>query len=246
VSVEPILRTLGLTKRYGGITAVADVDLSIVTGELLCLIGPNGAGKSTFVGLLSGTLQPTSGEVRLGGASMRGMPPNVFCQRGVARKFQGTNTFRSLSVRDNLVVAGLAHAARLGREALNPDEVLDLIRLRAVAGLPSEALPHGQRQWLEIGMTLMCRPHLLMLDEPTAGMNAGDTQALVDLVQATRQRSAVLVVEHDMEVVRALNCRTLVMHQGTLIRDSGFAEVETDEEVRNIYLGRGMRRHAAN
>jgi ABC-type branched-subunit amino acid transport system ATPase component len=246
VSIEPILQTLAVTKRYGGITAVADINFSIAPGDLLCLIGPNGAGKSTLCSLISGTLQPTSGEVRVNGASMKGVPPNVFCRRGIARKFQGTNTFRSLSVRDNLVVAGLAHAGRLDRKALSPDEVLDLVRLRPVAGSMAETIPHGQRQWLEIGMTLMCRPYLLLLDEPTAGMGASDARAMVDLVHAMREHSAVLVVEHNMDVVRALNCRTLVMHQGALIRDASFAEIETDEDVRNAYLGRGMRRHAAH
>jgi ABC-type uncharacterized transport system ATPase subunit len=244
VSAVPLLQAKALTKRYGGVTAVEGVDLEIGSGDLVCLIGPNGAGKSTFIGLISGLVQPTSGSVSLRGAPMVGLAPHVFCRRGIVRKFQGTNTFRHMSLRDNLIVAGLPHARRLGDAAPQVDELLGTLRLGDFADVQAGALPHGLRQWLEFGMTLMCGPSLLLLDEPTAGLGEEDAGAMVELVRRIAGRSAVLVVEHDMDVVRALGCRTLVMHQGQLIRDGRFADIEADDVVRDVYLGRGERRHA--
>lgn len=239
MSAAALLRTSALRKAYGGVVAVKDVDLQIAERERICVIGPNGAGKSSLVGLLSGTLKPSSGAVELHGMAMAGRPLHEYCRRGIVRKFQGTNTFQWLSVRDNLVMAGLAAAANHGVAPADPDEILDLVKLVPQRAKAAEAISHGQRQWLEVGMTLMARPKLLLLDEPTAGMTVEGTQDMAVLIERLGGRFAVVVIEHDLAFVRRMNCRTIVMHQGAIIRDGAFADIEQDEEVRDIYLGRG-------
>jgi ABC-type uncharacterized transport system ATPase subunit len=244
MSDDALLQTLSLSKSYGGIHAVHDVDFSIGRTERICIIGPNGAGKSTLLGMLSGTLSPTSGDIRVSDVGMVGCEPHEFCRRGVVRKFQGTNTFQWLTVRDNLVVAGMAVANHLQREIPDPEEVLELIKLRPQADMTAETISHGQRQWLEVGMTLMCRPKLLLLDEPTAGMTVEGTREMAELIHRLQGRFAIIVIEHDLAFVRSLRCRTLVMHQGTIIRDGSFEDIERDPLVHDVYLGRGGRRAA--
>ena len=240
-----LLQTRALSRRYGGILAVDRVDLAVAPRELVCIIGPNGAGKSTLVGLVSGSIPPSAGEIHLAGVALTGRPLHAFCRHGIVRKFQGTNTFARLSVRDNLVVAGMAVASHRARPFPDPDEILALIKLEPQADKLAEAISHGQRQWLEVGMTLMSQPELLLLDEPTAGMTVEGTREMAELILRLRERLAIVVIEHDLAFVRSLDCRTLVMHQGAVIRDGSFAEIEQDHEVRDVYLGRGGR-HAAH
>jgi ABC-type branched-subunit amino acid transport system ATPase component len=241
----PLMRATHLRRAFGGIDAVAGVDLTIRPRDLLCVIGPNGAGKSTLVGLLSGAIAPGSGELYLAGESMTGRQVHHFCRRGVVRKFQGTNTFLTMSVRDNLVVAGLGVSGHRALPMPDPESVLEEIGLRAEADALAMYLSHGQRQWLEIGMAIMCQPALLLLDEPAAGLSAHDAQRLVRLVHRLRERCAVLAIEHDLAFVQALECETWVMHRGQIVRRGTYAEIARDEEIRRIYLGRGAG-HAAH
>ena len=234
-----LLQTIAVGKTYGGIVAVDAIDMRIDEQELVCIIGPNGAGKSTLLGLISGTVAPSRGQVIVCGRDMSGRRPHEFCRAGVVRKFQGTNVFKRLSVRDNLVVAGTAVAGHARAPLPDPDEILDLIRLRPQADLAAQAISHGQRQWLEFGMTLMCRPKILLLDEPAAGMTVEDTREFSVLLGRLRARCAIIVIEHDLAFVKSLGCRTLVMHQGALIRQASFQDIEQDREIRDIYLGRG-------
>jgi ABC-type branched-subunit amino acid transport system ATPase component len=235
----PLLKASQLRRTFGGIDAVAGVDMIIRPRELLCVIGPNGAGKSTLVALLSGAIAPSSGALYLAGESMAGKSLYQFCRRGVARKFQGTNTFLTMSVRDNLIVAGLGVATHRRAPMPDPDVVLEEIGLREEASEVAARLPHGQRQWLEIGMAMMCRPALLLLDEPAAGLSASDAQRLVRLIHRLREGCAVLAIEHDLGFVRALECETWVMHRGEIVRRGTYDDIARDEEIRRIYLGRG-------
>ncbi|CAG4913387.1 ABC transporter ATP-binding protein [Paraburkholderia gardini] len=233
------LKGTGLCRAFGGINAVADVNVAIGPRDLLCVIGPNGAGKSTLVGLLSGAIAPGAGELYLDGERMTGRPMHQFCRRGVVRKFQGTNTFLTMSVRDNLVVAGLGVAAYRGARMPDPDAVLEEVGLSGQGGELTMHLSHGERQWLEVGMAMMCQPALLLLDEPAAGLSANDAQRLVCLIHKLRERCAVLAIEHDLSFVRSLQCETWVMHRGKVVRQGSYTDIADDEEIRRIYLGRG-------
>ncbi|WP_321807398.1 ABC transporter ATP-binding protein [Burkholderia sp. BCC1993] len=235
----PLMKGEGLHRAFGGIHAVDNVDVTIGPRDLLCVIGPNGAGKSTLVGLLSGAIAPGAGELYLAGERVTGRPMHQFCRRGVVRKFQGTNTFLAMSVRENLVVAGLGVAAYRNTPMPDPDAILDEIGLSVEAAEIAMHLPHGERQWLEIGMAMMCQPALLLLDEPAAGLSANDAQRLVRLIHRLRERCAVLAIEHDLTFVEALRCETWVMHRGQIVRQGSYADIARDDEIRRIYLGQG-------
>jgi ABC-type branched-subunit amino acid transport system ATPase component len=242
---EPLMKATHLRRTFGGIDAVADVDMIIMPHDLLCIIGPNGAGKSTLVGVLSGAIAPSSGALYFAGESMARKDVHQFCRRGVVRKFQGTNTFLSMSVRDNLIVAGLGVASHRASPMPDPEAILEEVGLGEQAEELAARLPHGQRQWLEIGMAMMCQPALLLLDEPAAGLSANDAQRLVRLIQRLREDCAVLAIEHDLGFVRALECETWVMHRGQIVRRGTYDDIARDEEIRRIYLGRGAG-HAAH
>ncbi|XOV47773.1 ATP-binding cassette domain-containing protein [Paracidovorax citrulli] len=240
-----MLEARGLDVAFGGIHAVRQVDMRIGPAELICIIGPNGAGKSTLLGVLSGAVRTHAGSLAISGRDMTRQLPHEFARRGVIRKFQGTNVFQWLSVRENLVVAAQGVEGDRARSAPDCDEILALTGLQHRADETAECLPHGERQWLEIGMALMCRPRLLLLDEPAAGMSVDGTRRMVGMLRQLSQEMSVVVIEHDIGFVRELACRTLVMHQGAVIRQGAFAEIERDEHIRHIYLGRSKEaRHA--
>lgn len=241
MNVMPVLETQHLSVAFGGVQAVRDIDLKVMRGDLICIIGPNGAGKSSLLNLISGTIKPSSGELWVNGLPMKGGQPATFARAGVIRKFQGTNTFQWLSVRDNLIVASAGVAGHSDMEGPSCDAVLDMLALSDCAEELAEFLPHGRRQWLEIAMALMCRPRLLLLDEPGAGMDPCDGPVLARLLRSLHSECAVVVIEHDMAFIRSLQCRTLVMHQGAIVRDGDFETVERDPEIREIYLGRRTR-----
>jgi urea ABC transporter ATP-binding protein UrtD len=232
-----LLSASALTRRFGGITAVAGVSLMIRAGELHCIIGPNGAGKSTLLNMLCGTLAPTSGSLRLDSRDMVGQPVHVYARAGIARKFQVPSVFETMSVRDNLEIALPRQRATLDGPALIT-RMLDLLSLARLADDRAGTLAHGQKQWLEIGMTLIAEPRLLLLDEPTAGMTAEETQRTARLLLSLKGSITMIAIEHDMSFVRALNCHTMVMHQGSVIAEGEFAAIERNETVRDIYLGR--------
>jgi ABC-type uncharacterized transport system ATPase subunit len=236
--MSPLLEVEGVGKRYGGIAAIDDVSLSIGESELVCIIGPNGAGKSSLLNLMSGMLRPDGGDVRYQGRSLSGQPAHAFANHGIVRKFQGANVFPWMTVSQSLQVAGLAAALHSGRAPPAVADMLATIKLGHQAHRLGSMCSHGQRQWLEVGMTLMCRPRILLLDEPTAGMTAVATVEMAELVLQLAAEMSVVVIEHDMSFVRRLRCRTIVMHQGRLIADGPFEAVSRDERVRDAYLGR--------
>jgi ABC-type uncharacterized transport system ATPase subunit len=231
---QALLKASGIGVRFGGLKALDGVDYAVGERELSCIIGPNGAGKSTFLNVLTGTLRPTQGSVLFAGTSITGLGLNRIAQLGVARKFQIPSIFPSLSVEENLDVArwGSASAARSTRE------LLELVQLERVAGKLAGELAHGQKQWLEIGMAIAIGPKLLLLDEPTAGMTPQETLATAELLLRLKGEFSIVAVEHDIRFVRALDCETLVLHQGRKLRSGPFREIEADETVRNVYLGR--------
>jgi len=241
MSAIPVLEARELSIAFGGVQAVREVTLKVMRGELICIIGPNGAGKSSLLDLISGTVKASSGDVSVNGTPLRGGNPGAFARAGVIRKFQGTNIFQGLSVRDNLIVAAAGVASLRVAAGPSSEALLEMAGLADCADEKAEFLPHGRRQWLEIAMAMMCQPSLLLLDEPCAGMNVGDAPVLARLLRNLNGKIAVVIIEHDMKFVRSLRSRTLVMHQGAIVRDGDFATLETDREIREIYLGRRAR-----
>lgn len=229
-----LLKASGIGVRFGGLKALDGIDYAVGERELSCIIGPNGAGKSTFLNVLTGTLRPIQGSVLFAGTSITGLSLNRIARLGVARKFQIPSVFPSLSVEENLDVArwGTASAAR------STKELLELVQLERVAGKLAGELAHGQKQWLEIGMAIAIGPKLLLLDEPTAGMTPQETLATAELLLRLKGEFSIVAVEHDIRFVRALDCETLVLHQGRKLRGGPFREIEADVTVRNVYLGR--------
>ncbi|WP_027058427.1 ATP-binding cassette domain-containing protein [Mesorhizobium loti] len=231
---DVLLQAENVGIRFGGLQALEGLNLTVRDKELCCIIGPNGAGKSTFLNVLTGTLRPTSGSVRFLGHDIAGLPLHRIARLGIARKFQIPSVFPSLSVEDNLKVArwGVPSPER------PLSELLELVALTDRAGTLAGELAHGQKQWLEIGMALAIEPRLLLLDEPTAGMTPQETLATAEMLLRLKGEFSIVAVEHDIRFVRALNCETLVLHQGRRLRSGPFHEIETDEMVRDVYLGR--------
>jgi branched-chain amino acid transport system ATP-binding protein len=231
---DVLLQAENVGIRFGGLQALEGLNLTVRDKELCCIIGPNGAGKSTFLNVLTGTLRPTSGSVHFLGHDIAGLPLHRIARLGIARKFQIPSVFPSLSVEDNLKVA------RWGAPSpVRPiSELLELVVLTNRAGVLAGELAHGQKQWLEIGMALAIEPRLLLLDEPTAGMTPQETLATAEMLLRLKGEFSIVAVEHDIRFVRALNCETLVLHQGRRLRSGPFHDIEADEMVRDVYLGR--------
>jgi branched-chain amino acid transport system ATP-binding protein len=234
---SPLLRASTLCVRFGGVVAVSAVDVTVAEKELVCIIGPNGAGKSTLLNVFTGT-QASEGSLAFDGEELLGRPPHEYCRRGIVRKFQGANVFSWLTVRQNLLVAGMGPALHHRLHMPDSDEILEMTNLTPHADKVAETLSHGQRQWLEIAMALMCRPRLLLLDEPTAGMTVEGSNEMAHLVLRLRGECAVVVIEHDMKFVESLGCRTLVMHQGAVVADGSYDTLRNDDAIKDIYLGR--------
>ncbi|RVD48568.1 MAG: ATP-binding cassette domain-containing protein [Mesorhizobium sp.] len=231
---DVLLQAENVGIRFGGLQALEGLNLTVRDKELCCIIGPNGAGKSTFLNVLTGTLRPTSGSVRFLGHDIAGLQLHRIARLGIARKFQIPSVFPSLSVEDNLKVArwGAPSPARpIG-------ELMELVALTNRAARLAGELAHGQKQWLEIGMALAIEPRLLLLDEPTAGMTPQETLATAEMLLRLKGEFSIVAVEHDIRFVRALNCETLVLHQGRRLRSGPFHDIEADEMVRDVYLGR--------
>jgi branched-chain amino acid transport system ATP-binding protein len=242
-----MLEVRGVRKSFAGFTAVDRVSLSVARGEIAAVIGPNGAGKSTFFNLITGHLRPDEGTVLLEGRDITGAAPHRICRMGMGRSFQRTNIFPQLTVFENVQAATLAHRGRgtnfWGRsEILFRDEteaLLVSLGLDDKAGEIAGALSHGAQKQVELGIALACDPELLLLDEPTAGMSAGETRDSIRLLQriAAERGLTLLFTEHDMEVVFSIAQKIAVLHQGRLIAEGTPQEVQQNPEVRRVYLG---------
>ena len=233
----PLLETHELSMRFGGVTAVDRANFELDEGELRCLIGPNGAGKSTFFKCLSGQLRPTSGSIVFAGHSIERAQSHAIARLGIAIKTQVPNLFDGLSVGENLWLAARRRHGRPGAERAVA-ETLDRIGLGEATERLAGHLPHGQRQWLELGLVLASDPRLVLLDEPTAGMTRQEVERTADIVlEMSRQRS-VIVVEHDMQFIRMIAKKVTVFHQGQILAEDMVDAIMRDERVRDIYLGK--------
>ena len=242
-----VLSVERLSKAYGGVQAVREVSFSVAAGEMVAIIGPNGAGKTTCFNMLNGQLSPDSGDIRLGGSSIAGVPPHRIWRLGVGRTFQVTATFGSMSVRENVQTAlrsfyrenfsfGRAAGARYVEEA---DALLERVGMRDQAERACAVLAYGDLKRVELAVALANRPRLLLMDEPTAGMAPEERGALMQLVVdlARRERLAVLFTEHDMSMVFGYASRVIVLHQGEVIAEGLPEAIRNDARVREVYLG---------
>lgn len=253
--MSTVLETEGLKRQFGKLVAVDDVTVSIDDIDITSIIGPNGAGKTTFYNLLTGQLQPTDGTIRIRpreGSELRnvtGMEPYETNRLGLARAFQITNVFEGLSVLDNIRIARISREGRtldVTSIATEDDEltngaweVIELANLEEIADTECSHLSHGDLRKVEIAVALGTDPSVVLLDEPTAGMTASETERMVTLIQELNEETETTFVltEHDMEVVMGISDRILVLDNGQLIADGTTDEVLADERVREAYLG---------
>jgi branched-chain amino acid transport system ATP-binding protein len=236
-AAAPILETRALEKRFGGVRAVAAVDFTLAHGELRCLIGPNGAGKSTFFKMLTGQLRPTSGQIMLEGREIVGAEPHEIGRRGVGIKNQVPVIMNGLTVRENLWLA-----ARVRRKGAKVDasvaEMAERLGLGPILGRIASELAHGQRQWVEIAMVIICEPKIILLDEPAAGMSDEETVRTAELIRELNKNATIVVVEHDMQFIRQIARTVTVFHQGRILVEDSFNKVVANPVVRDVYLGR--------
>jgi branched-chain amino acid transport system ATP-binding protein len=244
---EPILRLRGIGRRFGGLRAVAGVDLDVHEGERRAILGPNGAGKTTLFNVISGEFPPTEGTIELFGVDVTRTPARRRARSGLARTFQQSRLFEGLSVDDNLYLAalGVRTGHRFPFRSAKRDAPLRAAALAAakavgishrLQSLVSE-LSHGERRQLAIGMARVTRPKLMMLDEPAAGLSRGERQTLTELLLALDPDVTLLLIEHDMDVALRVAQWVTMMHEGSIVAQGTPAEIRANETVHDLYLG---------
>ena len=223
--------------RFGGVVAVDHVDFVVKERELRCLIGPNGAGKSTFFRCVTGLLRPTEGQVFMRGEETTGLPPHAIAALGVGVKTQVPSVMDGLTARENVWLAARSHlpAAQADRRT---QEVVERLALGRIASSRLDRLAHGERQQVELGIVAAADPWLVLLDEPAAGMSAGEVERMTEVIHEMNRTAAVVIVEHDMQFIRSIASRVTVFHQGAVLMEDHVDRVMADATVRDVYLGR--------
>jgi branched-chain amino acid transport system ATP-binding protein len=254
MATEPLLHAKNVTIRFGGLTAVSDFNIEIQPRELVGLIGPNGAGKTTLFNMLTGVYKPSEGEIRIGGTSTREMKPYQITSLGVARTFQNIRLFKELTVLDNVKIGGHIHYKYSGTSAVlhtnrfheaEAEAEVEAMKLLKIFGLHRRAddyatnLPYGDQRRLEIARALAARPKLLLLDEPAAGLNDSETEALMHTIHDIRKKFqiAILLIEHNMELVMGICERIVVLNFGKTIAVGTPEEIRSNDAVIEAYLG---------
>ncbi|QIK40590.1 urea ABC transporter ATP-binding protein UrtD [Pontivivens nitratireducens] len=237
----------GVERSFDGFKAINGLSLHVTKGELRAIIGPNGAGKTTMMDIITGKTRPDKGEVFWNEkVDLTKTDEAGSARLGIGRKFQKPTVIESLSVEDNIALAlktdrsvfATLFARRTAAQEDRITELLELVRLVAERSRPAADLSHGQKQWLEIGMLLAQEPELLLVDEPAAGMTDDETMRTAELLRDLAGEHTVIVVEHDMEFVRALACKVTVLHQGRVLAEGSIDHVSANPEVVEVYLGR--------
>ncbi len=246
--MSTLLEVSGVSVSFDGFRAINNLSFRIGSNELRAIIGPNGAGKTTFMDIVTGKTRPDEGRVIWGekSISLLGLSEAAIARAGVGRKFQKPTVFEDQSVRENLLMALRNDRGPFAVLFYRPS-VADQEKVEALAGevglsdaleRKSGELSHGQKQWLEIGMLLAQEPRLLLVDEPAAGMTPAEREHTTDLLVEAAKTRAVVVVEHDMEFVRRLNCRVTVLHEGSVLAEGSLEHVTSNQHVIDVYLGR--------
>lgn len=232
---------------FDGFKALNGLSFSVDAGELCAVIGPNGAGKTTMMDVVTGKTRPDAGQVIFKyGIDLTRLDETHIANLGIGRKFQKPTVFENHTVFDNLELALKGNRSVMesiffrlsGGQRDRIAEVLEIIGLSEVVDQEAGALSHGQKQWLEIGMLLMQEPELLLVDEPAAGMTDAETAHTAEMLKKIAGKHSVVVVEHDMEFVRSLECRVTVLHEGSVLAEGSLEKVQSDPEVIEVYLGR--------
>ena len=243
---SPIVRTERLTRNFGSLMAVAEVDFAVERGELRSIIGPNVAGKTTFFRLISGEMAPSSGRIWFDDHEITGLPQHMVSRLGVAKSYQITNIFPHLSVLENVRVAAQTYrlsfdfwgrAAALAGIRDKAGAILQQVGLWNKRDLLASQLSHGEQRHLELGIALSTGPTLLLLDEPTAGMSPEETDETIHLIRRIAEGRTVILIEHKMKVVMNISDRITVLHQGQVLADGTPAEIRANIRVQQTYLG---------
>jgi branched-chain amino acid transport system ATP-binding protein len=237
----PILEGQGVTKYFGGLAAVSNVDFHVDRGEIVGLIGPNGAGKTTLFNLISGTFPLSSGEIRFKGQKLNGLKPHQICRMGIARTFQETKVFANMPVLQNVLVGAFfggknrISAADAAREA---NQALEFVGLSALSAIPINDLTLVNQKRTELARALATKPELLLLDELMAGLNPAEVSEAMELVTRIRDKGITIVmVEHVMKAIMGISSRVMVLHHGERIAEGTCSEISCDRKVIEIYLG---------
>lgn len=246
--MSSLLEVSGVSVSFDGFKAINNLSFAIGGAELRAVIGPNGAGKTTFMDIVTGKTRPDEGRVLWGKMSQNliGMNEAQIAQIGIGRKFQKPTVFEDQTVFENLLLAlknkrnvwPVLTYRRRARDVAKVAEIAEEIGLLDALDRMSGELSHGQKQWLEIGMLLAQDPQLLLVDEPAAGMTPDEREKTTDILVRAAQTRAVVVIEHDMEFVRRLNCRVTVLHEGSVLAEGSLDHVTSNPEVIEVYLGR--------
>jgi branched-chain amino acid transport system ATP-binding protein len=247
MSSEISLQVEGVSRSFGSLQALLDVDLSVEAGERRAIIGPNGAGKTTLFSIISGTMPASSGRVRLFGRDITRMPPHKRALLGMSRTYQITNLFPSLTVLENVLLGIQAHRpmklamhrprTTYGSLYTKAQEILDTWGLWDSRDIVVRNLSYGEQRQVEILLALAGEPKVLLLDEPTAGLSTAETQTVTNLIRGLPRDMSILLIEHDMDVVFDLVDRITVLHMGQLLAEGTPQEIQADQSVTDIYLG---------
>ncbi|HXE21461.1 MAG TPA: ABC transporter ATP-binding protein [Rhodoferax sp.] len=254
LQAEVVLSAQGLVKRFGGITATSNVSLSLHRGARHALIGPNGAGKTTLINLLTGVLQPTEGRIVLEGQDITQLAPHQRVRRGMVRTFQINQLFDSMTPLETLALV-ISQQKSLGAQwwralgtskdvAERARQLLEQFHLSDVRNQPTHVLAYGKRRLLEIAIALACEPRVLLLDEPVAGVPAGEREELLQTVAALPADVSVLLIEHDMDLVFSFASRMTVLVNGAVLTEGDPDQIANDPQVKAVYLGHGESEHA--
>jgi len=244
-----VLRIEHLYRAFGSLVVTNDVSLTIEDGERHVIIGPNGAGKTSLINQIGGQLAPSRGHICLGDREITGWPPERIARHGVARTFQRNNLFQNLTVAENLRLAVqvtrgnpldcFTPSRREARVVAHAETLLERVHLEGSGDRPVRSLSYGEQRQLEIGMALAGDPVLLLLDEPTSGMSPAETERMIALISTLPRAIALLMIEHDMDVVFSIADRITVLSFGEVLASGGVDEIKANERVREIYLGVG-------